>query len=147
MSREWDDAYYLLSCLSQFDIPTSGPKGLPTQFYNALVFGLFRPLSNANTPLDKDQEYATELLSMLAFQLRMLRRCGVIPTLTSLGVFLLAFAFTVFLVFYQLNEDGTTSQLKLGLLYSCWLPVLVISTTTDRNPVSAERSAYVISRL
>jgi hypothetical protein len=56
MGREWDDAYYVLSCLNQFDIPLRGPKALPPDFYNALVFGLFRPLSNANIPLDRDQQ-------------------------------------------------------------------------------------------
>jgi asparagine N-glycosylation enzyme membrane subunit Stt3 len=147
MRREWDEAYYVLSCLNQFDIPTRGPKALSADFYNALVFGLFRPLSNANTPVDRDQQYATKLLSMLAFQLRMLRRRGVIPTLAGLGVLLLAFVFSVVLAFAQSDEDRTISNLTLGLLYSCWLPLLLISTIIDRNPVSAERSAYVISRL
>jgi hypothetical protein len=134
MEREWDNAYYVLSCLSQFTLPAS------PIFYNALAFGLFRPLASANAPVHEDQQYTIELLSMIAFQLRMLRRRSVIPTLASLGVFLIAFVISVALAFAEIGENRTGSPLVLGLLY-CWLPLLVIFTIVDRNPVSSERSA------
>jgi hypothetical protein len=65
---------------------------------------------------------------MLAFQLRMLRRRGVIPTLASFGVLLLAFVFSVVLAFAQSDEDRTTSNLTLGLLYFIFTTTLVVST-------------------
>jgi hypothetical protein len=98
MEREWDNAYYVLSCLGQFALPAS------PRFYNSL------------------------------------RRRSVIPTLASLGVFLVAFVISVALAFAEIGEYRTGTPLILGLLY-CWLPLLVIFTIIDRNPVSSERSA------
>lgn len=126
-----NDAYYVLSCLGQFELPDS------ERFYTALVYGLFRPLPQ---PDDPDQRYTAQLLSDVAFQLRMLRRRGVIPTLASLGTFITAFIFSIVLAFDEEAGNRTGSPLTLGLLY-CWLPLLVIFTIIDRNPVSADRSA------
>lgn len=132
------DAYYVLSCLGQFELPKDD------KFYRALVYGLFRPLSSSHDPdYDPDYYYTARLLSMLAFQLRMLRRRGVIPTLLSLLTFIAAFVFSLLLAFHEDAGNRTGSPLTLGLLY-CWLPLLVIFTVIDRNPVSADRSAYVL---
>jgi hypothetical protein len=114
-----------------------------------LVDGLFRPLSSAqiNEHFDPERErfekaLIKELLSTLAFELRMLRRRGVVPILSSLLIFLLAFIFSVVLAFADLKESTSVFILDLALLFS-WLPVLVIFTIVDRNPVSSERQAYV----
>lgn len=133
------DAYYVLSCLGQFELPHYREKAKNDKFYNALAYGLFRPLSNSH---DADYYYTARLLSMVAFQLRMLRRRGVIPTLLSLLTFIAAFVFSLLLAFHEEAGNRTGSPLTLGLLY-CWLPLLVIFTIIDRNPVSADRSAYV----
>jgi len=105
------------------------------------MFGLLRPV--ANQP-GEDRKLTQVLISQLAFQLRMLRRRAVIPTLASLGTFLVAFVFSVVLSFAQVGKSTPVDPLVLGLLFS-WLPVLVISTIVDRNPVSSVRSAYVQS--
>ncbi|KAM6519279.1 hypothetical protein FALCPG4_012924 [Fusarium falciforme] len=134
-----NDAFYVLSCLGQFELPSS------ERFYTALVYGLFRPLPQPDTEYDPDQHYTAQLLSDMAFQLRMLRRRGVIPTLASLGTFITAFIFSIVLAFDEEAGNRTGSPLTLGLLY-CWLPLLVIFTIIDRNPVSADRSAAMMSR-
>ena len=103
-----------------------------------LVYGLFRPLSNNTNATDV--ELLRDLTNALAHQLRMLRRRGVIPTLASLGTFLVAFVFSVVLAFGDLGDNTTAHSLALGLLVS-WLPILVVFTIVDRNPVSADRSA------
>ncbi|KAM0435839.1 hypothetical protein ACHAPT_002730 [Fusarium lateritium] len=133
------DAFYVLSCLGQFELPND------PRFYTALVYGLFRPLPQPDAQYDLDQHYTAQLLSMMAFQLRMLRRRGVIPTLASLGTFITAFIFSIVLAFDEEAGNRTGSPLTLGLLY-CWLPLLVIFTIIDRNPVSADRSAALMSR-
>lgn len=133
-----NDAFYVLSCLGQFELPNS------ERFYTALVYGLFRPDPHSGVKYDPDQHYTAELLSDMAFQLRMLRRRGVIPTLAGLGTFITAFIFSIVLAFDEEAGNRTGSPLTLGLLY-CWLPLLVIFTIIDRNPVSADRSAYVLT--
>jgi hypothetical protein len=134
----WNDAFYILSCVGQFDTPIDPHK--QQIFHNALVFGLFRPLAKNNGSVDHDQQYTAELLSTIAFQLRVLRRRGVIPTLASLAIFLIAFLFSLVLAFADIDGNRTGAPLTLGLIY-CWLPILVIFSIIDRNPVSAERSA------
>ncbi|KAJ4314006.1 hypothetical protein N0V84_009113 [Fusarium piperis] len=133
------DAFFVLSCLGQFELPHS------ERFYTALVYGLFRPFHHLDAEYEPDQHYTAQLLSDIAFQLRMLRRRGVIPTLAGLGTFITAFIFSIVLAFDEEAGNRTGSPLTLGLLY-CWLPLLVIFTIIDRNPVSADRSAALMSR-
>lgn len=136
----WNDAFYVLSCLGQFETPSEYRQ--QQIFHASLVFGLFRPLAKNNGSVDHDQQYTAELLSTIAFQLRVLRRRGVIPTLASLAIFLVAFLFSLVLAFGDIDGNRTGAPLTLGLIY-CWLPVLVILSIIDRNPVSAERTACV----
>jgi hypothetical protein len=140
MQSTASDAYYTLSCLNQFDLPQE--KADLEGMLRVLVYGLFRPLSNDD---DKDIKLLRQLLSMIAYQLRVLRRRSVIPTLASLATFLVAFIFSVVLAFAELGDNATAHSLALGLLL-CWLPLLVIFSIVDRNPVSADRSAELMGR-
>jgi hypothetical protein len=139
-----DDAYYVLSCFNQFQLPkTDGGTQGEDPFLETLVYGLFRPLrvgDEIDLPINRDIEYTRQLLAALALQLRMLRRRGVIPTLLSLGSFLLAFIFSIVLAFAEVGKAVNVTPLTLGLLYT-WLPLLVICSIIDRNPVSSERTA------
>ena len=74
-------------------------------------------------------------MSELAYQLRMLHRWAVIPTIASLAIFLAAFVFSVVLSFANVGDNATIAPLILGLHFG-WLPVLVIFAVVDRNPVS-----------
>ncbi len=93
LSPESSNAYYILSCLNQFDMP--GDQNKQSRMLELLLYGLFRPLS---TSQEADSELLRELLAAVAFQLRMLRRRGVIPTLASLATFLVAFIFSIVLL-------------------------------------------------
>jgi hypothetical protein len=139
-------AYFVLCSLNQFDIDPftlTGRDSQPSRMLDVLTYGLFRPLSNGNAP---DVELTNQLLVQLAFQLRMLRRRGVIPMLANLAMFLAAFVFSVFLAFTELEGDTTTPfSLAFGLLLT-WLPLLVVFTIVDRNPISSERTSELISR-
>ncbi|KAK5653699.1 hypothetical protein OQA88_8730 [Cercophora sp. LCS_1] len=138
-------AYFVLTCANQFDeLQLIDEQGKPKPMLNLLVYGLFRPLSTSEEP---DVELLRQLLLMMAFQLRMLRRRGVIPMLANLAVFLVAFIFSLVLTFAELGS-GTGSfsfSLAFGLLMT-WLPLLVVFTVVDRNPISSDRSAVLISR-
>ncbi|RKK77499.1 hypothetical protein BFJ71_g16732 [Fusarium oxysporum] len=137
----WRDALFVLSCFNQFDL--LGASASPVVTVNVFIYGLFRPLSLGDN--DDDTILLRDLLKAIAHQLRMLRRRGVIPTLLSLGTFLVAFVFSVALAFGDLGDNTTAHSLALGLLFS-WLPLLVIFTIVDRNPISAVRSAELMER-
>jgi hypothetical protein len=151
------DAFYILSCLNQFELPPN--EYHRRKFLEVLIYGLFRPMTAAPNGEDRspaptleypfneeearypdDAVLLRELASTMAFQLRMLRRRGVIPTLGSLATFLTAFVFSVVLAFDDLGDRTTAHSLAIGLLFS-WLPLLIIFTIVDRNPSSADRSA------
>lgn len=135
-------AYFVLCCLNQFHLDKLAlieHDGEPASMVNILIYGLFRPLSNDQAP---DVDLTNQLLVMLAFQLRMLRRRGVIPTLANLATFLVAFAFSVVLAFAELDKGNTPFPLSFGLLVT-WAPLLVVFTVVDRNPTSSERTAKV----
>jgi peptidoglycan/LPS O-acetylase OafA/YrhL len=87
---------------------------------------------------EEEERMTRELLGVLAYELRMLRRRAVIPALTSLVAFLLAYIFSIVLAFDDTKDSTTVFNLDLGLVVS-WLPPLVIFSVIDRNPVSSDR--------
>ena len=136
---EWNDAMYVLTCLNQYELADVTLDHLRT-----LLYGLFRPTVPDDFDSHEDGKLTRQLLSQLAFQLRILRRRAVIPTLANLATFLVAFVFSLVLSFAEIGESSTVDPLILGLLFS-WLPVLVVFATVDRNPVSADRAGFVAS--
>jgi hypothetical protein len=146
------DAYYVLSCIGQFKLPKATEKPC----LDALLYGLFRPFVGMDAgeagvadagillqPIDhpgrRAEMWTTELVQEMAFQLRMLRRRGVYPAFVSVFLFFVAYAVALVLAFANVGERTTAYSLALGILVS-WLPLLVIFTILDRNPVSADRS-------
>lgn len=65
-----------------------------------------------------EQRITKDLLTTLAHQLRMNRRRGVVPILASLGVFLLAYIFSIILAFSDLSESTSVFVLDPALLFS-----------------------------
>jgi hypothetical protein len=146
------DAYYVLSCIGQFKLPRSTEE----PFLDALLYGLFRPFVRIDEgeavgaaadvprqPIDvpgrRAEMWTTELIQEMAVQLRMLRRRGVYPAFISVFLFFVAYAVALVLAFANVGERTTAHSLALGILVS-WLPLLVLFTILDRNPVSADRS-------
>jgi hypothetical protein len=137
LPKSWNDAYYVLSCLNQFDIPLDVEGLIPSYFLEALVYGLFCPVLEDGC--EESTQLTTLLLTAIAHQLRMFRRRAVMPTMASLGAFLIAFVFSVVLSFADVGDHTKVDLLVLGLLFT-WLPVLVMFTIVDRNPVSSDRT-------
>jgi hypothetical protein len=133
------DAYYVLSVLGQFKLKT--PNRLHDRFLVVLTYGLFRPLISGGMETDVPlaRSKTRELLQEMAFQLRMLRRRGVYPTFVSIFVFFVAFGVSLVFAFADVGERTTAHSLALGILVS-WLPLMVLFTILDRNPVSADRT-------
>jgi hypothetical protein len=146
----WEDSMFVLSCFNHFgwkrprprpparspdakdaDVELQGPllegdgggHAAPLeQLLSTLMYGLFRPLAPRTTrESDLEEEMTRELLVALAYQLRMLRRRAVIPSLTSLGTFFLAYIFSIVLAFNGTKDSTTIFNLDLGMVVS-WLP-------------------------
>ncbi|KAK4643897.1 hypothetical protein QC761_300030 [Podospora bellae-mahoneyi] len=158
------DAYYVLSCIGQFNMPDVGSD----EFLEPLVYALFRGFVHLDageaaahaqsttyppagtTPDQRERSeqakvWTRELLQEMAFQLRMLRRRGIYPSLVNVFLFCVAYAMAVVLAFSDVGERTTAHALALGILVS-WLPLLVLFSILDRNPMSADRSRKLMSR-
>lgn len=89
---------------------------------------------------DSDLESA-DCLGMLrqelADDLRAKRRRGVVPVYVSTLWFLFSLALSIQAAFGFLGENAQAHDLALGLLLA-WLPVLILSSIVDRNPVAAD---------
>ncbi|KAM7217637.1 hypothetical protein V8F06_007021 [Rhypophila decipiens] len=139
------DAYYVLSCIGQFELPTTD-LGMDC-FLHGVVYGLFRPLAE-RSGTDEDMPHHTrqaerwtqDLLRAMARQMRRSRRLGIYSTLASIFLFFVAYAASVVLAFAEgLGERTTTHSLAFGILIT-WLPLLLLFSILDRNPNSADRT-------
>jgi hypothetical protein len=134
-----NDACYVLCCINQYEYPYEGDT---TQRRDeALLFGLLRPGSN-KTP-SEDMSCTKDLLTNLAFQVRLQRRRAVLPLSINVIWFLVAVVISIVISFANLGDNSTAHSLALGLLIS-WLPILVVMSTVDRNPVNAGRCKVLI---
>lgn len=142
------DVLYVLSCIGQYEYRTFGMDKsahllrLRERRDRALVYGILRPLTGGD---ERDVVYSRVLISNLAFQLRCNRRRGVFPVLINVTWFMVAFAFSLVTAFASLGDNTTAHSLALGIFVS-WLPVLVCSTVTDRNPTASVRCRVLIDR-
>ena len=82
----------------------------------------------------------------LAISLREMRKKGVVPVFVSLAWFLFALGISIQSALGQIGKNTTAHDLALGLLLA-WLPVFVIATIVDRNPVGPDRIRRKINQL
>ena len=72
----------------------------------------------------------------LADRIRSGRKKGVVPVFVSLMWFLFSLAISIQAAFGQIGENATAHSLAMGCLLS-FVPVLIMTSIVDRNPVSA----------
>lgn len=82
----------------------------------------------------------------LARSVRVGRKKGVIQVFLSEALFVIALAISIYGAFNEIGSNQTAHELGIGLLLS-WLPVLVLSSTTDRNPVAADEIRQQLNNL
>lgn len=73
----------------------------------------------------------------LARVVRIGRKRGVVGVFLSKRLFVIALAISVYGAFSRIGNNETAHVLGIGLLLS-WLPILVLSSITDRNPVATD---------
>jgi len=81
--------------------------------------------------------YLDKRRNNLAAEMRAARRRGVVPVFISTMWFLFSLGLSIQAAFGFLGENAQAHDLALGLLLA-WLPVLILSSIVDRNPVAAE---------
>jgi hypothetical protein len=77
-----------------------------------------------------------QLRQSLASELRAKRRRGVVPVFISTLWFVFSLGLSIQAAFGFLGENAQAHDLALGLLLA-WLPVLILSSIVDRNPVAS----------
>ena len=82
----------------------------------------------------------------LADQIRKQRKKGVIPIFITTMWFLFSLAISFQTAFGQLGDNATAHNLALGFLLS-WLPILILTTIVDRNPVAAQSTLIELNGL
>lgn len=73
----------------------------------------------------------------LAKYIRAGRKKGVIAAFVSVGLLVIALAVSIQAAFGELGDNQTAHNLALGLLLA-WLPVFVLRSITDRNPIATD---------
>lgn len=108
------------------------------------VFGPVFMVNGQSTPdpsrLDSDLEpvnHLNQLRQDLAYELRAKRRRGVVPVFVSTLWFVFSLGLSIQAAFGFLGQNAQAHDLALGLLLA-WLPVLILSSIVDRNPVAAD---------
>lgn len=82
----------------------------------------------------------------LARTLRVWRRKGVIEVFLSEALFVIALAISIYAAFGQIGSNETAIELGLGL-FLAWLPIFVLSSISDRNPVAADEIRHQLNNL
>lgn len=90
--------------------------------------------------------HLNELRQKLAEDLRATRKRGAVPVYLSLLWFLFSLAISIQAAFGLLGLNSEAHDLALGCLLS-WLPVLILCSVVDRNPVSPEKIQRKLNRL
>nr|OQO19826.1 hypothetical protein B0A51_13516 [Rachicladosporium sp. CCFEE 5018] len=135
--------------------PGKSPEGRITRASFDLAPGQFGvwnpgPGSDTYTPRpDIDMEPEGQLNKLrqdLAQKMRDGRKRGVVPVFISTLWFLFALALSVQSAFGYMGVNAQAHDLALGCLLS-WLPVLILSSIVDRNPVAADATRKELNEL
>ncbi|KAF2141988.1 uncharacterized protein K452DRAFT_24394 [Aplosporella prunicola CBS 121167] len=137
------DSFYILMAMNQFTMRRS-------QALNKEAEGLLRiVLFSKDLQLkDKGQsgKFLNERRQELAQKFRAGRKRGVVPVYVSTMWFLFSLALSIQTAFGDIGENATAHDLALGLLMA-WLPVLILCSIVDRNPVAADDIRQKLNKL
>lgn len=127
------DAFYILAVMNQYQIKSRMPQ-IPAE--KLLRIALF---SNSLKLTDDEDELQSlvKLRKQLAHDLRRGRRRGIVPVFISLGWFLFSLSISIEAAFGNLGQNSTAHNLAIGLLLG-WIPVFILGSIIDRNPMSSD---------
>lgn len=124
------DSFYILTTMNQYQIePSISSKKEAEGLLRIVLFSKDLRLLKGKSLLQKR--------SKLAQQLRASRKRGVVPVYISTMWFIFSLALSIQTAFGDIGHNTTAHDLALGMLLS-WLPVLILCSIIDRNPVTAD---------
>ncbi|KAI9681305.1 MAG: hypothetical protein M1817_002588 [Caeruleum heppii] len=137
------DSLAILSVMNQYKIkPNLRPGSQSVQAERLLRVALF----STDIYVPGAIEPIQDLRANLARSLRSNRRRGVVPVFISIMWFVFSLGISVQAAFGQLGENQTAHNLAIGLLLG-WLPILILCSIVDRNPVAADDVCKRLNKL
>ncbi|KAL1633856.1 hypothetical protein SLS56_002737 [Neofusicoccum ribis] len=137
------DSFYILMTMNQYTMRRS-------EALNKEAEGLLRiVLFSKDLQLrgkDGKEKRLNKVRQDLAHKLRAARKRGTVPVFVSTGWFLFSLAISIQASFGELGHNSTAHDLALGLLLA-WLPVLILCSIVDRNPVAADDIRKKLNKL
>ncbi|KIW02554.1 uncharacterized protein PV09_06009 [Verruconis gallopava] len=132
------DSFYILMVMNQFEAkPLPHMKREAEGLLRIVLFSKDLRLIEYEGRTQIKQKNLAAKRQDLAEALRRRRRRGVVPVFVSTLWFLFSLALSIQSAFGLVGENATAHDLALGLLLS-WLPILVLCSIVDRNPLSAD---------
>ncbi|KAL9600718.1 MAG: hypothetical protein Q9179_003120 [Wetmoreana sp. 5 TL-2023] len=127
------DSMYILAIMNQYTVNPSLP---PVEAERLLRLALFSNLLRLPDSGNDKMSLVNRRID-LANNLRENRKKGVVPIFVSFLWFVFSLGLSIDLAFTDIGTNETAHNLAIGFLM-CWLPILVLASSVDRNLVSAD---------
>lgn len=127
------DSLYILCIMNQYSPKLALPPIEAEGLLRLVIFSNLMQLHGSSDSRDALVARRTQL----AADFREGRKKGVIPVFISFLWFVFALALSIELAFDEIGGNETAHDLALGLLM-CWLPIIAVASTVDRNNASAD---------
>jgi hypothetical protein len=136
------DAFYILAVMNQYEIKSRMPEIAAEKLLRIALFSNSLRLTG-----DEDNIHTLpKLRRAIAYDLRRGRRRGTVPVFISIGWFLFSLGISIESAFGNLGENATAHNLALGLMLG-WIPVFIIGSIIDRNPMSSDDTRHRLNDL
>ncbi|EKG16653.1 hypothetical protein MPH_06107 [Macrophomina phaseolina MS6] len=137
------DSFYILMTMNQYTMRRSEAENKEAEgLLRVVLFSKDLRLRGK----DGREKRLNDMRQNLARKFRAARRRGTVPVFVSTGWFLFSLGISIQSSFGQMGENATAHDLALGLLLA-WLPVLILCSIVDRNPVAAEDVRKKLNKL
>ncbi len=127
------DAFYILAVMNQYEIKSHMPEIAAEKLLRIALFSDSLKLTHDEDDVDS----LPKLRKALAYDLRRGRRRNIVPVFISIGWFLCSLGISIESAFGNLGENATAHNLALGLMLG-WVPVFILGSIIDRNPMSSD---------
>ncbi|KAK5158600.1 hypothetical protein LTR04_005213 [Oleoguttula sp. CCFEE 6159] len=134
------DSFYILMTMNQYTMNPWIP--LKKEAEGLLRIALF----SKDLRLHKESRRLQEVRRDLAADLRGRRKRGAVPVYISTMWFLFSLGISIQSAFGYVGENATAHDLALGLMLA-WMPVLILCSIVDRNPVAADDIRRKLNKL